>query len=295
MDLFSISDLQNFSGVKAHTIRIWEQRYKALKPDRSEGNTRYYDSDQLRRLLNIVSLMNSGYKISELCSMPDKAHFNLLNEQYLKTISQTNPFEFYISQLVASALEFDESKFHRLYANTIIRFGISDTYKKIIHPALERFGLMWAKASLQPAQEHFISSLIRQKLLAATDALPLNTLSDDKWLLFLPENEFHETGLLFSNFLIRNYGHKVYYLGANVPLDTLITSTNELKPKRILFFLVHSNDADSDLEYFRLLENKIHAANIYAACSINRFQNFKHRSKLKLLHSLDDLETEIIK
>lgn len=291
MNLFSISDLQNYSGVKAHTIRIWEQRYNALKPERSEGNTRYYDDKQLRRLLNIVSLMNNGYRVSELCSMPDEKHFSLLNDQYLKTISQSNPYEFYISQLVSSAIEFDESSFNKLYANCLLRFGISDTYRFIIHPALERFGLMWAKASLQPAQEHFISSLIRQKILAATDAVPLNTLSENKWLLFLPEDEFHETGLLFSNFLIRHYGHKVYYIGSNVPFDTLLNTTEKLKPTRLLFFLVHNKDIESDYEYFNLLENMIPVKKIFAACSSDRFNGFNPKGKLKLLHSLKDLET----
>ena len=291
MNLFSISDLQNFSGVKAHTIRIWEHRYNALKPERSDGNTRYYDGKQLRRLLNIVSLMNNGYKISELCTMTDEKHFSLLNDQYLKTISQTNPYDFYISQLVSNAIEFDESGFHKLYANCLLRFGIADTYKKIIQPALERFGLMCAKASLQPAQEHFVSSLIRQKILAATDTLPLNSFSAEKWILFLPENEFHETGLLFSNFLIRHFGHKVYYIGANVPFDTLLTTAEKLKPGKLLFFLVRNNEIESDYEYFKLLESRLPVKKIYAACSPDRFNGFTPKGKLKLLHSLKDLET----
>ena len=151
MNSFSITDLQQFSGIKAHTIRIWEQRYKALKPMRTEGNTRFYDGSQLRRLLNIVSLMNAEYKVSELCSMPDKILNELLDIQLNKNISSDFAIEYLISQCVVASLEFNEEKFDKFFSNTVLRFGIKDTYVKVIYPLLVRLGLMWAKDVLPPS------------------------------------------------------------------------------------------------------------------------------------------------
>ena len=163
MNQFSISQLQQFSGVKAHTIRIWEQRYNALSPSRSEGNTRFYDGNQLRRLLNIVSLLETDYKISELCAKSDDELYALINKQIEVKLGDENS-EYYISQLIAAALNFDETHFEKIFSTLLLRKGLLETYETIIYPLLERVGQLWASNSIRTSNEHFLSNLIKKYL-----------------------------------------------------------------------------------------------------------------------------------
>src|SRR5690606_23340275 len=142
MDLFSISQLSQFSGIKAHTIRMWEQRYNALSPQRSEGNTRYYDNRQLMRLLNIVSLMDEGYKVSELCRLSDGELTQRLKEAETKHQLQ-NPEEYYVSQLIAAGMNYDEWHFEKTFSHCLLRMGMKQTYLKVLYPLISRMGLMW--------------------------------------------------------------------------------------------------------------------------------------------------------
>lgn len=293
MNSFSISELQQFSGIKAHTIRIWEQRYNALKPNRSEGNTRYYKGSQLRRLLNIVSMLGSDYKVSELCSMPDKKLVKLIDEKLSQSISADHVYEYFISQIISSTIQYNEVQFEKLFANCIIRFGLKGTYVQIIYPALVRLGVMWSKDAILPAQEHFITNLIRQKLLSAIDALPPSNDSINSWLLFLPEDEFHEAGLLISNFLIRQVGMKVIYLGTNVPFDSLKSAVSEIKPTHLLFFMVRKNNYKEDLELINILKKNFTSQKIYLGCDSSRLNNLKTSKHLTKLHSVQDLEREL--
>ena len=142
MNLFSISELQQFSGIKAHTIRIWEQRYNALQPDRSQGNTRYYDGKQLRRLLNIVSLLDTEHKVSELCKMPDSKLYKLLEENLLATTARDGAHGYFISQIVASAMEFDEAQFDKFFSSAVLRLKLKETYRSVLYPALTLLSLL---------------------------------------------------------------------------------------------------------------------------------------------------------
>ena len=168
---------------------MWEQRYNALQPDRSEGNTRYYNNGQLRRLLNIVSLMDSGYKISELGTMNDKKLFDLL-EQEQQGENETNPEEFYISQLIAAGMSYDEQHFEKLFSHCLLRFGFKNAYTRVLYPMMSKIGLMWASNSMPPAQEHFITNIIRQKLFTAIDSLPPPATKAETWLLFYQKMSF---------------------------------------------------------------------------------------------------------
>lgn len=184
MNSFSISELSRYSGVKPHTIRIWEQRYNALTPNRTEGNTRFYDSSQLRRLLNIVSLMESDFKVSELCTMPDKKLFKLLAE-FQNNIKSSESNDYFVSQLIAAGMSYDEPNFEKIFSHCLVRLGIKSTYIKVIYPMLSRIGIMWASDSIAPANEHFITNIVRQKLFTAIDSLPSSKSLSDTWLLFL--------------------------------------------------------------------------------------------------------------
>lgn len=292
MDSYSISQLQQFSGIKAHTIRIWEQRYNALTPGRSEGNTRHYSGEQLRRLLNIVSLMNSDNKVSELCTMSDEKLHKLIEKQAIPLQSPVPEYDFYVSQIVAAALEYNEARFDKVFSNALMRYGMKDVYVHIVYPSLGRLSLLWSTTALAPAQEHFISNLFRQKFLAATDALPIATSAaagKDAWLLFLAEDEFHELGLLLAGYLLRQAGKKVIYLGANVPFDSLIASVKSIKPANLLYFLVHKNDTETDQELLTRMGQQFGNLHLYLACDVARSTSFKKPKNCTLLHAVNDL------
>lgn len=290
MDQFSISQLAQFSGVKPHTIRIWEQRYNALKPQRSEGNTRFYDGLQLRRLLNIVSLSGTEYKISQLCAMTDDELFHL-KERYYKEAIQDNDYGYFVSQLVSAGISFDELKFGRFFSHCLLRFGLTKTYKEILYPLLNRVGLMWSSNIIPPSQEHFISNVLRQKLFTAVDSLTTEDADEEKWLLFLPEDEFHEIGLLFANYYIRHAGQQVIYLGSNVPLDSLETTVSELDIDNILTFLVHKDLPENVETYLQALIKSTGKRKIYVGCSEEYAEDVQ--ADITWLHSVEDLEEAV--
>jgi len=289
MNLFSISQLAQYSGIKPHTIRIWEQRYNALNPNRTKGNTRYYDNSQLRRLLNIVSLMESGHKVSELGPMSDKKIFQLV-EEVTKWDLTDEPTEYFISQLIAAGMSYDEAHFEKTFSHCLLRFGMNGTYIKIIYPMLERIGFMWATDRLPPAHEHFISNLIRQKLFTAIDYIPAASSSEDSWLLFLPENEFHEIGLLFAYYLIRISGKKALYLGVNVPQQSLVSAVNDSIPKNLLFFLVHNNLPNQVQNYLNELSTAFASKNIYFSGNQNLIRQLAPVKNIHWLQSVEDLQ-----
>jgi len=287
MNSFSISQLAQFSGVKAHTIRMWEQRYNALKPNRTEGNTRYYDNQQLRRLLNIVSLAELDYKVSELSMMPDKKLFRLIQELNVENLNKTN--EYFVAQLINAGINYDESGFEKIFSHCILRYGMKDTYLKIIYPVLVRIGLMWSADTMPPAEEHFISNLLRQKFLTAIDSLPLARPGSDVWLLFLPENEFHEMGLLFASFLIRFYGKKVIYLGSNIPFQSLKMAVQNTSSKNLLMFFVHSDFPEDAIKYLHILANQFKEKNIFVASHSQLGEKIAKLKKICFLNSAEAL------
>ena len=295
MNQFTISQMQQFSGVKAHTIRIWEKRYNGLTPNRSEGNTRYYSDGQLRRLLNIVSLMNAGYKVSELCRMADPEHFKLLDEGLLKTVSTDNSNEYFINQLISAGVKFDETYFDKVLSNCILRSGLRNTYTGVIYPMLVRVGLLWAKDSIPPAQEHFISNLIRQKIFTALDSLPPTISGRESWLLFLPENELHEVGLLFSHYLIRQAGCPSWYLGSDVPMVSVTGAVNQLKPDNILIFLVSNRDEENAAGYLDQLMPEIKNSRLFVAVPEEMHIRSGNKPGVTIIHSEQALESELKK
>ena len=289
MNYFSISQLASYSGIKPHTIRMWEQRYNALTPKRSEGNTRYYDNKQLRRLLNIASLLESGYKVSELCKMPDKKLFRLVEELPKKAVGN-HINEFFVLQLISAGMSYDEASFDKIFSHCILKFGIREAYVKVFYRMLHRVGIMWTSNALEPAAEHFISNLVRQKLFTVIDSLSGAKTDEDSWLLFLPENEFHEIGLLFANILIRQSGRKAIYLGANVPIDSLFVALKQTSPENVLLFLVGNNLRDETQQYLDQLSLLFSKKKIYVAAEQSLFHNIQSPQKIHWLSSPNELE-----
>lgn len=250
MNYYSIKDLENYSGIKAHTIRIWEKRYNLLYPVRTDTNIRKYDDDQLVKLLNIVTLLESGWKISKVSK--------LSKDELIKTTQQCfeeNGHKNYlvsINQLVAAMFEFDEPKFDETLNLCIERLGIYVTITEVAYPLLQRIAMMWRLEEISPAQEHFASNLIRQKLIAAIDALPSpSEKSTSSFALFLPELEYHEIGLLMASYVLKERGFTTYYLGSNTPIEAVEKMTQKCRPSHLFTFLI-TRKTPEEIEAFIL-------------------------------------------
>lgn len=213
MNSFTIKDLENLSGIKAHTIRIWEQRYSFLKPQRTDTNIRYYTSEELKTVLNIALLNKYGFKISHIDRMNDE---EISNKLISLTDSQARQ-EKMINDLIGSMIDMEVGRFEMVLEKNIKNAGLEKTITNLIFPYLERIGILWQTNHINPAQEHLVTNIIRQKLIVGIDSIapPLN--SSKTVLLFLPEGEYHEVGLLYMYYLLKSRGIKIYYLGANVP------------------------------------------------------------------------------
>lgn len=215
---YSIKDLEQLSGIKAHTIRIWEKRYQLFEPERTPTNIRYYSDEDLKKLLNVTILNRNGFKISNIVCMNNHE----MNERIIEISDSFHDFTNQIEQLTMAMIDFDEVRFERVLSSSVIKLGFDETVTKILYPFFERIGVLWQIGTIYPAQEHFVSNLIRQKLVIAIDG-QIGSINENPltFLLFLPSNEWHELGLLFYNYLIRKAGHNVIYLGQSLPLEDL--------------------------------------------------------------------------
>lgn len=227
MAKYSIKELENLSGIKAHTIRIWEKRYGVIEPRRTDTNIRYYSDDDLKRLLNISILNRNGMRISEISRLSDTD----ISEKVMNVSSESGSADSQIEGMIIAMVDLDELTFDRILSRFIMHEGFEKAVTKIIFPFFEKIGILWQTGSINPAQEHFVSNLFRQKLMVAIDNLHLaDVQSAKKFVVFLPEGEYHELGLLFFYYLIKKAGNQVYYLGSSVPFPDLIETSKMVKP-----------------------------------------------------------------
>lgn len=237
MASYSINDLEKITGIKAHTIRIWEKRYDVVHPDRTPTNIRYYSDADLVRLLNISTLNRYGFRISEIAALP---HGELTQKISELSLSGSD-FESQINSLILSMLNLDEDLFEKVFSASVLKIGFEKTITQILYPLLERIGLFWQIGTINPGQEHFITNLIRQKIIVAVDAQRTQLSKAAKsFLLYLPENEPHELGLLFLHFLLKRDGNKSYYLGQNVPFEALVEISTKVQIDYLITYLISS-------------------------------------------------------
>jgi len=250
----SIKELETLSGIKAHTLRIWEQRYGILKPERTDTNIRYYSNADLKRILNISLLNNNGYKISKIAEF---SYDELLIEAE-KFLNNFTKESYQIENLTLCLMDLDDERFEKTVNSSVIHFGFENTMEKILLPFLRQMGNMWQVGMINPAQEHYISNLIRQKLIVNINNLTPNPIQNPKTFLFyLPSNELHEMGLLYANFLCKSKGYKCIYLGQSVPLEDVVTLSNSIKPDYIISVFT-SKMVDFDLkDYLGILAKSI--------------------------------------
>lgn len=246
MNAFTIKDLENLTGIKAHTIRIWEQRYSFLKPQRTDTNIRYYNNEELKKILNIALLNKYGYKISHI----DRMSEGEINDKILTLGNAQAQQERVINDLIQYMIDLNLSRFEDVLDDFIRARGIEKCINHIIFPFMERIGVLWITGHINPAQEHLVSNIIRQKLIVGTEAVSSHIQTGKTGLLFLPEGEFHELGLLFINFLLKSRGVHVLYLGANVPIDDVEYVINIKKPD---FLYTHLTSVSHGFNFERFM------------------------------------------
>ena len=245
MTKYTIDQFSEITGITKFVLRTWENRYGYLKANRTDTNIRIYDDYMVIQALNTNYLLASGLKISQVVKLSHDEIVETIND--LKINSEVTNEEYYINEIISSALFFDTKKFNEIYDEGVEIYGLLVFYKSVILITMQRLGILWLTNRFSPSHEHFLSELIKQKIASATDNLRIENSNAKKWLLFLPENEHHEIGLLFAKFLLYQKGHKVIYLGANVPHLSLSKIKENTTVDNTLLFSI-SNSSKSNLQ-----------------------------------------------
>ncbi len=288
-DIYTIKDLEKLTGIKAHTIRIWEKRYELLDPCRTNTNIRFYTSNDLKKLLNISILNKNGLKISRIAEL--KA--DEISEKVIELTTRNSDVEDQIQALTMAMFNLNIPKFEKLLTVSYINRGFENTYAEIIAPFLSKIGFLWQTGTISPAQEHFASNIIRRKILVAIDGLLASYNEESKqYVLFLPEGEQHELNLLFAYYLLKKENQYVTYLGASLPTssieennllhntDFLVTSfTNALNTQRISNYLTNLSNQFSSQTIIALgpqmaIYSQELPPNVYKIIEIDDFRKF---------------------
>ena len=220
---YSISDLEKLTGIKAHTIRIWEKRYSVIIPDRTDTNIRYYSAFDLQRLMNISFLNKNGYKISQISGLsPDE-----IQNEVARICELPGADEGYLADLLKATNDLDEDRFERNLNGSILKLGFDTSFKQIVFPLIEKINLLWQIGKINACQERFVNNLVKHKLVVAIDGMGGNVQSSlQQFLLYLPLGHYDEINLLYANYLLRKAGHQVIYLGPSIPLEHLQSLSN---------------------------------------------------------------------
>jgi DNA-binding transcriptional MerR regulator len=227
MSRYTIAELEKLTGIRAGTIRIWERRYRIIKPHRTDTNRRWYDDEDLVRIINIAILHRHNIKISKIATMTGEeiaARVALLTTETIDTGTQ-------LDTLIVAMTELNEKAINDILVRSIITRGFEETFENIVFPFLRRVGVMWQTGSVDIGSEHFISNIFRKRLIVAADSIPQSEIPGRKRvLLFLPEREMHELGLLYFGFVIKKAGHDILYLGQTTPFNALTDVVNRWNP-----------------------------------------------------------------
>jgi len=260
MASYSIKELEKLSGIKAHTIRIWEKRYGILKPDRTDTNIRYYCDDDLKRLLNIVILNRFGIKISKIAKFTDSE----MSDKVMELSADSSSAESSIENLVIAMVELDEFKFDKILSRYIMHDGFENAVIKVIFPFFNQIGILWQTGSINPVHEHFVSNLFRQKLMVAIDNVSVTDSKNvEKVVMFLPEGEYHELALLFYNYLVKKTGKLVYYLGSSVPFEDLKQVVNMVNPNYLFLSITSSLNLNGINKYVKRIADTFPSQKVF--------------------------------
>jgi MerR family transcriptional regulator, light-induced transcriptional regulator len=285
MGQYSIKELEQLSGIKAHTIRIWEKRHNIIEPQRTETNIRFYSDFDLKRIINVSLLNNHGIKISKIADMS----VDDVSRKVLEISEQKNDATIPIDQLLVAMVDLDEEQFEDILNRFSKRNGHERTITEVVYPFLDKIGVLWQTGEITPAHEHFISNLIRQRLIISVASLPLPPVTSSRAVLFLPEGELHELGLLFVHYLVRKNGYRTYYLGQSVPHEDL-KKVVELHKAQILITSLTSVPAPKNVEsYLKKLSTDFPTTTIYTSGYLIRNTAFMLPKNVHLFEKATEL------
>lgn len=285
MNAFTIKDLENLSGIKAHTIRIWEQRYSFLKPQRTQTNIRYYNNDELKAILNIALLNKYGYKISHI----DKMNADEVRQKLVALSHTEAQQERLVNDMLQCMVDLNIDKFEEILNDYSKARGIDRTITYLIFPFLDKIGMLWITNHINPAQEHLVSNVIRQKLIVGIESTHSHIVLDKTVILFLPEGEHHELGLLYMYYLLKNRGVQVIYLGANVPLRDLEFIANLKKPDYLYTHLTSMGGSFNLEKFFQQVYHKMPQMHVVISGQLSQARFKKIPPGIHLKRSLTEV------
>lgn len=251
MATYTIKDVEKMSGIKAHTIRIWERRYGLVIPKRTDTNIRYYSDEDLRELLNISILNKNGLKISNIA----KLNKDEIAEKVVNLLDSSEKFEHVIDEMLLSMLQIDEFALDNAFNKAWKEYGFERMIEDVVFPLLERIGILWQANAITPAEERFFTNILRHNfVMAIENEAPLKKNKNNRIIFFLPEGELHEFGLLFYSYIARKRGYEVVYLGASIPLHDLQEVQKVTQAKAFLsahVTAIDKKELESMFDYFR--------------------------------------------
>jgi len=287
MTSYNIDQFSKITNIPKLNLRTWENRYSYLVPLRTKTNIRVYTDDLLVRGINTKLLLENGHKISKVSKMNNQEIQEAI-EQVEFSDNKDIKVSYYLNNFIISAINFDEYKFNRLFIKALNEFDFIVFYKVIILPLLQRVGLLWLTNKMSPSQEHFLSELIKQKLYTLIDRTAVNNSAKEKWMLFLPENEFHEIGLLFAKYILSLKEFNVLYLGDNLPIDSLSGVAEKHKIDNILLFLLANYSIKMSEEHLQKLSKIFPQGKIFVVTPNKNIKLPKQKeTSITLLHDLD--------
>ncbi len=285
MNRFTIKDIENLSAIKAHTWRIWEQRYNIAIPQRKESNHRFYDNENLKQILRISYLYHSGIKISKIAKLDNEE----MKQMALRKLSKEEANEFYIKEMIEASLDFDEERFEVNFIEALDRMGIEETILNVFYPYQDRIGVLWLTDHVIPTQEHFTSNIIRQKIIVAIDRLPPVSNNQNKQIaLYTPEEEQHEIPLLFIYYLLKKNGNKVIYFGRNISFKVLKGYRESGEITHLHFHLVTNLTNKNANEYVKQVSMQFPDIKIIMSGSHVQYVT-EVPENVRLLHSMKEI------
>ena len=287
---YTLNELEKLTGILAATIRVWERRYNIMKPKRTDTNRRWYDDDDLRRLINISVIYHSGIKISKIAKYSESE----LEEKVELLTRDSVSSDTHINSLIVAMLSFNGNAVNEILLRSIINIGFEETFSNVVFPFLRRVGIMWHTGSVNTGAEHFITNIFRGRLISAIDSLPpANDPKRKRVIMYLPDNELHEMGLLFYSYLIRKFGHEVLYLGQATPFLAL-TEVNEKWHSDILVTGVLSDLSISEpQEYLNNLSSTFKSQKILVSGSLADEPVIEKYKNIYPIRSVSDLKKHL--
>ncbi|MCB2221993.1 MAG: MerR family transcriptional regulator [Bacteroidetes bacterium] len=291
MGKYNIKEIEHLSGIKAHTIRIWEKRYKIVEPKRTSTNIRYYDDEDLKKILNVAILNRNGYKISKIATLANEK----LNNELINFSQQTNNLEAQIGLLITSMVDFDKDVFEKTFSKSILQIGFQDTILKLIYPFFKRIGILWLTGNIDPSQEHFISNIVRQKIIVAIDSLPeQRNFERENFILYLPDGQWHEMGLLMCSYLIKKNGFSDIYLGSSLPLESVLNLGNIIDFSHIITTTSVTKSPEEVERDLITLSGRYSDKFIFVGGLDENMPNKDFPANIHLMNNLDDFNAYLV-